>query len=99
MEGADKSTELLRHPQGIGFFNDLLVCFFSFEEVSAGQSRDEPVISERDKLELMNLCQENISMDFILEMREAFQLFDKVRFCSVGCRSCCYATPRHSFGQ
>jgi len=27
----------------------------------------------------MNLANENISMDFILEMREAFQLFDKVR--------------------
>ena len=52
---------------------------FSFEEVSGGgHSRDEPLISERDKRELMSLCQENISMDFILEMREAFQLFDKV---------------------
>ena len=26
----------------------------------------------------MNLVNENISMDFILEMKEAFQLFDKV---------------------
>ena len=52
---------------------------YSFEEVSGGgHSRDEPLISERDKRELMSLAQENISMDFILEMREAFQLFDKV---------------------
>ncbi len=29
---------------------------------------------------LLNFYQENISMDFILEMREAFQLFDKVSF-------------------
>jgi Ca2+-binding EF-hand superfamily protein len=26
----------------------------------------------------MSLANENISMDFILEMKEAFQLFDKV---------------------
>ena len=56
--------------------------FFSFEEISAAHSigaKDEPLISERDKRELMSLTKENISMDFILEMREAFQLFDKVR--------------------
>ena len=41
-------------------------------------SEDMPVLSERDKKELMNLANENISMDFILEMKEAFQLFDKV---------------------
>ena len=40
--------------------------------------RDDPVLSERDRRELMNLVNENISMDFILEMKEAFQLFDKV---------------------
>ena len=40
---------------------------------------DEPVLSERDRKELMSLANENISMDFILEMKEAFQLFDKVR--------------------
>jgi len=39
--------------------------------------RDDPVLSERDRRELMNLVNENISMDFILEMKEAFQLFDK----------------------
>ena len=42
-------------------------------------SDDMPVLSERDRKELMNLANENISMDFILEMKEAFQLFDKVR--------------------
>jgi len=40
-------------------------------------SDDMPVLSERDRKELMNLANENISMDFILEMKEAFQLFDK----------------------
>ena len=39
---------------------------------------DEPVLTERDKKEFMSLANENISMDFILEMKEAFQLFDKV---------------------
>ena len=43
--------------------------------------RDEPVLSERDRKELMSLVNENISMDFILEMKEAFQLFDKVCNC------------------
>ena len=42
-------------------------------------SDDIPVLSERDRKELMTLANENISMDFILEMKEAFQLFDKVR--------------------
>jgi len=56
--------------------------FSSFEEISGAHSigaKDEPLISERDKREFMSLTRENISMDFILEMREAFQLFDKVR--------------------
>ncbi len=43
-----------------------------------GGGRDEPLLSERDRKELMSLANENISMDFILEMKEAFQLFDKV---------------------
>lgn len=38
---------------------------------------DDPVLTERDRKELMSLVNENISMDFILEMKEAFQLFDK----------------------
>ena len=38
-----------------------------------------PVLSERDRKELMNLANENISMVFILEMKEAFLLFDKVK--------------------
>ena len=42
-------------------------------------SDDMPVLSERDKKELMNLANENISMVFILEMKEAFLLFDKVK--------------------
>ena len=45
---------------------------------SCDRNRDEPVLSERDRKELMSLANENISMDFILEMKEAFQLFDKV---------------------
>ncbi len=39
---------------------------------------DEPLLTERDHKELMSLLNQNISMDFILEMKEAFQLFDKV---------------------
>ena len=42
------------------------------------RDHDQPVLSERDRNELMSLANENISMDFILEMKEAFQLFDKV---------------------
>ena len=48
---------------------------------NGGQDRgrgDDPVLTERDRKELMSLVNENISMDFILEMKEAFQLFDKV---------------------
>ena len=48
-------------------------------EVDRGRT-DEPVLSERDRKEFMSLANENISMDFILEMKEAFQLFDKVIF-------------------
>lgn len=44
---------------------------------SVYQGKDEPLLSERDRKELMSLASENISMDFILEMKEAFQLFDK----------------------
>ena len=39
---------------------------------------DEPILSEQEHHDLRNLLNKNISMDFILEMREAFQLFDKV---------------------
>ena len=45
---------------------------------SSGNDYEQPVLSERDRKELMSLANENISMDFILEMKEAFQLFDKV---------------------
>ena len=41
--------------------------------------QDEPLLTEQDHKELMSLLNQNISMDFILEMKEAFQLFDKVR--------------------
>ena len=41
--------------------------------------RDEPLLTEEDQQELLELLNKNISMDFILEMKEAFQLFDKVR--------------------
>lgn len=40
--------------------------------------QDEPLLTEQDHKELMSLLNQNISMDFILEMKEAFQLFDKV---------------------
>ena len=50
-----------------------------FEEDSSSIVADEPILSEKDHKELMNLLSRNISMDFILEMKEAFQLFDKVR--------------------
>ena len=39
---------------------------------------DEPILSEQEHRDLKNLLNKDISMDFILEMREAFQLFDKV---------------------
>ena len=39
---------------------------------------EEPILSEQEHRDLRNLLNKNISMDFILEMREAFQLFDKV---------------------
>ena len=52
---------------------------YSHERGRGGVGVDEPVLSERDRKELMSLANENISMDFILEMKEAFQLFDKVR--------------------
>ena len=39
---------------------------------------DEPILSEQEHRDLMSLLNKNISMDFILEMKEAFQLFDKV---------------------
>ncbi|XP_059084241.1 neo-calmodulin-like [Tigriopus californicus] len=38
---------------------------------------DEPLLTEEDHKELLSLLKQNISMDFILEMKEAFQLFDK----------------------
>lgn len=50
----------------------------SGENNLARNNGDEPVLSERDRKEFMSLANENISMDFILEMKEAFQLFDKV---------------------
>ena len=41
---------------------------------------DIPLLSEVEKRELVSLVKDkNISMDFILEMKEAFLLFDKVR--------------------
>ena len=44
-----------------------------------GTVTDEPLLTEEDRKELLSLLKQNISMDFILEMKEAFQLFDKVR--------------------
>ena len=42
---------------------------------------DVPLLSDVEKEELVTLVRDrNISMDFILEMKEAFLLFDKV-FC------------------
>lgn len=49
------------------------------DDESACGHQDEPLLTEKDHKELMNLLSQNISMDFILEMKEAFQLFDKVR--------------------
>lgn len=48
---------------------------FEFEEPDP--MHDEPILSEQEHRDLRNLLNKNISMDFILEMREAFQLFDK----------------------
>ena len=40
---------------------------------------DEQILSEAERREVLALVQDNnISMDFILEMKEAFLLFDKV---------------------
>ena len=40
---------------------------------------DIPLLSDHEKRELVSLVKDkNISMDFILEMKEAFLLFDKV---------------------
>lgn len=65
------------------FFYILIDFCFSFDEISGAHSttgtKEEPLISDKDKTDFMNLANENISMDFILEMREAFQLFDKVK--------------------
>ena len=51
------------------------------------EGEDIPLLSENEKRELVSLVKDkNISMDFILEMKEAFLLFDKVRlkmFCVV----------------
>ena len=52
---------------------------------SGNNEYEQPVLSERDRKELMSLANENISMDFILEMKEAFQLFDKVTQFSILC--------------
>ena len=44
-----------------------------------GSNVDVPLLSENEKRELVSLVKDkNISMDFILEMKEAFLLFDKV---------------------
>ena len=42
---------------------------------------DDTVISENERKELLSLFNDkNISMDFVLEMKEAFLYFDKVTF-------------------
>ena len=44
------------------------------------EKMDVPLLSDVEKQELVTLVRDrNISMDFILEMKEAFLLFDKVR--------------------
>ena len=41
---------------------------------------DFPLLSEQEKRELVSLVNDNnIPMDFVLEMKEAFSLFDKVK--------------------
>ncbi len=45
---------------------------------------EEPLLTEQDHRELLSLLNQNISMDFILEMKEAFQLFDKVSLEKIG---------------
>lgn len=43
------------------------------------EKMDVPLLSDVEKQELVSLVRDrNISMDFILEMKEAFLLFDKV---------------------
>ena len=40
---------------------------------------EDPILTDQEKNEVLTLVRENnISMDFILEMKEAFLLFDKV---------------------
>jgi len=52
----------------------------SMDAVSSASAAppEEPLLTESDHRELLSLLNQNISMDFILEMKEAFQLFDKV---------------------
>ena len=43
------------------------------------EDRNIPILTECEKRELVSLVKDkNMSMDFILEMKEAFLLFDKV---------------------
>lgn len=51
------------------------------ERFNTSYKDDAPVLTEEDRKEVMALMRtRNISMDFIMEMKEAFQLFDKVSF-------------------
>ena len=52
----------------------------SKQKDTGSTNADIPLLSEVEKRELVSLVKDkNISMDFILEMKEAFLLFDKVR--------------------
>ena len=59
-------------------------------EAASGQNggidHEAPLLTEQDHKELLSLMlNQNISMDFILEMKEAFQLFDKVQCSTYVC--------------
>ena len=71
------------HPQGQHYLQGI-----RNSESPEVRAKEEQVLSDSERREVLNLVKENnISMDFILEMKEAFLLFDKV---SNSCKSQCF---------
>ena len=82
--GPDKTaalTEAVKKRVRSGVDERARVPVESLADLDVGEDRPDPIelLTEQDHKELMSLLNQNISMDFILEMKEAFQLFDKVR--------------------
>ena len=69
----------IKHSYSQNPINGSMDSFTTNHEGGAGHEGDVPLLSEQEKKELVALVTDrNISMDFILEMKEAFLLFDKV---------------------